>query len=182
MEFANSTHAAIFVFSLVLGLIFGFLYDIIRIIHILCGTLSYEGGKTRQTRGVIPSVVLGVGDLLYMTAVTAVFSVFVYYVNNADFRMFMAIGAAIGFALYSLSVGRLVMLVTGTVTNAIRAAIRWAIVKPAVFVAGKTRNLLVFLWRHTFGRAVNALRERFRAAKTEKIRKQFGKDIRFSDF
>ena len=162
-----------------MGLIFGFLYDIIRLIQILCGTVSYSGGKVRAADGVIPSIALGAGDLVYMLAVTVMMSLFVYFTNYGDFRLFMAVGAAAGCALYHLSLGRLVMLVSGTVTNAVRTAIRYAVVIPAGFVMRQTCRLLRFVGRNTFGRAAHAAADKIKSIRTEKIRKRFREDIRF---
>lgn len=176
---SNTTYVEIFCFSLVLGLIFGFLYDIIRLIQILCGTLSYSAGKCRQADGVIPKIALGAGDVVYMLAVTVMFSLFTYVTNYGDFRGYMVVGAAIGCALYHVSLGRLVMLVYGAVTKAIRTAVKYVIVIPIKFLAKQIRRMLSFIGRNTVGRAAHAAAEAIRSHKTEKIRKQFRDDISF---
>ena len=143
--------------------------------------MSYSGGKSRAAEGIVPSILFGIGDLLYMIAVTVMFSILVYYMNNADFRWFMAVGAALGCAGYHMSIGRLVMLVSGTVTNAIRVAVKYAVVIPVVFVAKLVWKCISFIGRNTVGRAVRAAADGVRSVKTEIIRKQFKKDILFSD-
>ena len=80
-----------------------------------------------------------------------------------------------------MSIGRLVMLVSGTVTNAIRVAVKYAVVIPIVFVAKLVWNCISFIGRNTVGRAVRAAADGVRSVKTEIIRKQFKKDILFSD-
>ena len=49
--------------SFILGLIFGASYDIIRINHILCSIVSYDGGKRKTKRGVVPFLILFFTDL-----------------------------------------------------------------------------------------------------------------------
>ena len=143
--------------------------------------MSYSDGKSHAGDGIISSVAFGVGDAVYMLCVAIMFSLFVYCTNNGDFRMFMAVGAAIGCAAYHVSLGRLVMLVSGTVASAIRIAIKYVIVIPSVFIVKCCRTALAFVWRNTVGRGVRAADGLIRSAKTEKIRKKIKNDIRFSD-
>lgn len=181
MLFFNTTHVEIIVFSFVLGLIFGFLYDIIRISEILLGILSYSGGKTHMPADVMRLVFSGVFDTVFMLFVAVSSSIFVYLVNNGDFRAFMAVSAIAGITAYHFTLGRLVMRTAGTIVSAIRVAIGYVIVIPARFVWRSARRAFSFIYRHTLGRLLRAAAECARGAKDAKYKDQLKTDIRFSD-
>lgn len=181
MEFYNTTHVEIIVFSSLLGLIFAFLYDIIRIVGILCGVLSYSLGKTQITDRRAAYIMVGVGDAVYMAAVTVMFSLFVYFVNYGDYRWFMLAGAAVGFAAYEASLGKLVMAVSGTIVNGIRIAIRYVVVIPLAFVWRTARKAVLFVGAATVGRLIIAVRNMLGRRKTERMRRQLKNDIRFQN-
>lgn len=179
MEFYNINHIKIVVFSLFLGLIFGLLYDIIRIIHILAGTMSYSTKKREYREGIVPSILLGIGDALYMIIVTLSFSLFVYFSNNGDFRWFMAVGCAVGCALYHATLGKLVVMVSGTVANAIRTVIKYVVVRPAVFIGRIFIKIMLFVGRNTVGRLVGIIKNAALSLKTERARREIKQDIKF---
>ncbi len=180
LEFTSTEQIKIVVFSFILGLIFGLLYDIIRIVNILSGVLSFSDGKTEQKKGAFPYAALIFSDGAYMLAVTAVFSVFVYAVNNGDFRWFIAGGCALGCAAYHATLGRFVVLVSGTVANAVRTAIRYAVIKPVKFIVKCLCRAAVFAWRMTVGRIFGLVRTAARERRARALLGKIKKDIRFT--
>lgn len=165
--------------SFILGLIFGGLYDIIRIIHILCGIASYSGNCVMK-RGKIPFVLFFVFDIVYALVTTAVFSVFQYWRMNGQFRLFVLVFAVIGFVVWHCTVGRGVMMLSETVANFVRVLFRKFIVLPIRFVLKFLRKSGRFLYRHTAGLVINRVVGAYRWVRSNRIRKMLERDIRFS--
>ena len=67
MEFFIEKQILNIVYSVILGLIFGAIYDIIRIIYVMCGIASYRGGRVSMKRGAVPFVIFALFDLSVFT-------------------------------------------------------------------------------------------------------------------
>lgn len=174
MIYTNANSVKNVVFSLILGLIFGFLYDIIRTVDILMGVLSFSDGKSGYKSGFWPAFLLFFTDTLYILSVTVVFSVFLYAVNNGDFRLYIALACACGCAAYHATVGRLVVPLTGSMAKGVRIAVQWAVIRPVAAVAR-------FLWRITIGRASELIRWRVAVRRDRRVREKIKKEIRFGE-
>ncbi len=167
--------------SFILGLIFGASYDIIRINHILCSLVSYRGGKRRMKRGAVPFLLVFLTDLIWMLLVGAVFSVWVYRVNDGRFRWFIAAGAAAGFAVWHATLGRLVLAFAEAVAAFVRRLLRLLVLTPLLWIVRGAGICARFLWRATGGRVL-AAGKRIRAIRhTERIRRAFGQDLSFGE-
>lgn len=129
---------AIFLFSIILGAVFGVFYDVIRILRLMrpnnkkakSKPKNDNNGKQKNVRLSIVragTVLTFVGDALFLSFCGVVFSVFVFYTNDGVFRGFMAVGAIIGFSVYYFTVGRLVMLVSEKIITAVRRAVAFAV-------------------------------------------------------
>lgn len=148
-------------YSLILGLIFGAVYDIIRLIHIVCKIASYSGGQKFSRKGVLPFFAFFLFDLIYVFVVGVSFSVFVYWANNGDFRWFLMAGAVLGFVLYYFSLGRVVMFFSERLVRLLRRVAYYTVWVPIRF-------LLRFLWRtwlwiygHTLGLVIDSALEKY---------------------
>ncbi len=177
MEIFIEKQLAATAYSFILGLIFGGLYDIIRITHILCGIASYSGEKRGMKRGVLPFTLFFLGDAAFALAVTASFSTFLYWQMNGRFRWFLLVGTVAGFAAYYHTAGRAVMTFSEAITCFLRLVAAWIIVKPAKFLGKLLRKITRFLYRYTLGRLLRLLRRTVRAIQSNRIRKTFGKDV-----
>ncbi len=177
MEIFIGKHLQVAAYSFILGLIFGGLYDIIRISHILCGIASYTGEHRGMKRGVLPFLLFFLGDVAYTLTVIAVFSVFLYWQVNGKFLWFLPMTVLAGFAVYSHTVGRIVMAFSEAITRFLRLAALWLVIRPAKFVFHLIRRIFSFVWRQTFGRILQALRKSVRAVHAAGIRKKFRKDV-----
>ncbi len=171
-------------YSFILGLIFGGLYDIIRIIHILCGIASYapvreDTDGSRMKRGRLPFCLFFLCDAVYMLTVTAMFSVFQYWQMNGKFRLFLLLSALAGFAVWHATAGRLVMIFSEAIVRFLRLAVLWTVVKPVRFLLAVLCRFLMFLYRQTAGRMVCLVRRNVRILRAAGIRRKFEKDIGF---
>ncbi len=170
----------VIVYSLILGLIFGGLYDIIRIIHILCGIASYSSENAGMKHGKLPFLVFFLCDAVYMLTITAIYSVFLYWQMNGIFRLFVLLSVVVGFILYHNTAGRVVMFFSEAIVRFLRLAALWVIIKPVQFLIGIFKRALLFLYHQTVGRFVALIGRGIRHARSERIKKSFKKDIYFT--
>ena len=167
------------VLSCILGLIFGAAYDIIRIVHILCRLASYSGERRGMREGVAAFWAVFVLDALTMLVFGAAFSVFVYAVNDGQFRWFLGAGAAAGFALYHATVGRVVMFFSEKIAAGLRWLFRTLILRPLTWLGHRAGRLIRFVGRATVGRLIRGIRRIGRDARTRRHTQALQKDLRF---
>ncbi len=96
MSISISLQAIRFLMSCALGLILGFIYDIIRIF--------------RRNFG-LGNVLTIISDILYSITVLLLYGLFVLVVCEGDIRAFLFIGASLGMILYFLAVSQAVIKV-----------------------------------------------------------------------
>jgi len=167
------------VYSLILGLIFGAIYDIIRIIHILLGISSYSGEKRGMKRGTLPFLVFFMLDTVFVITVSAIYSFFNYVVNNGAFRVYFLIAVCVGFFVYYSTFGRIVMFFSETLVTFLKRMIFYTVVIPARFVLRLVMRVVEFAYRNTFGRLICILVRLFGLYRTDLIRRHLVRDIRF---
>ncbi len=163
-------------YSVILGLIFGALYDIIRVIHILCGIASYSGEKKGMERGKVPFILFFLTDSVYMLFVTLLFSFFVYWINSGVVRFFILFSVIVGFLLYILTVGRVVMVFSEAIVKWIKMIIRYTVFIPAAFVCKIIKCVVLFVYRHTVVKLFQFLRRVRLERRTERYRKLLKRD------
>ncbi len=166
-------------YSVILGLIFGIFYDIIRIIHILCGIASYSGENVGMKRGKLAFFVFFVLDIAYMLAVTAFYSLFVYWSYSGSFRMFMLIAAILGFVIYYNTAGRVVMFFSEAVVRFLKLVFRYTVAVPIRFIWRVSSRVLSFVYGSTLGKGISALHGLIAGCRTELARKSLARDVRF---
>ena len=169
-------------YSIILGLIFGAFYDIISIIHILVGILSFSE-KSRHPdrifrRDRAARILFFVTDFAYMIAVTLILSVFLYEFASGDLRMYLLAAAAVGFALYRCTAGRLVMALSETIVRVIRMVFNLLVIRPVRAVLVLIGILSGKLYRHTIGVLIGILRERYGMHRLECAKKKLAQEIR----
>lgn len=125
--------------------------------------------------GSVPELILiNVFDVLYSVFAAAAFSVFIFHFNSGHFRWYIFLSSVAGFALYRLSIGRLVMLCAGYTAGILRVAFGfflWLLLRPAVLLFRLIKA------------AVSPVAERVRLLagkkRTERIRKRLPTQVRF---
>ena len=178
MELFLGKQLEVVVYSFILGLIFGGLYDIIRIIHIMCGIASYTG-EGRRKSGILPFFLFFLCDAVYMLIITATFSVFLYAQMSGTFRLFVLLSVLAGFAVWYATAGRLVMACSEAIVRFLRRTAYWMLWIPVRFLLGILRKIFVFLYRQTAGRILRTLRNRVRHHRSEFICRKLKKDLCF---
>ena len=119
-------------------------------------------------------LLVNIGDILYSLFAAAAFSVFIYWFSMGRFRWYLLLCTVVGFALYRLSLGRLVMKCLGWIAGAVRSlteAALWLCVRPFVLLKKGVKAAAVPVLSRI--RYINNIR------KTGKIRKRLCETVRF---
>jgi len=125
MEISLAHQFTVAVSSVILGLISGLIYDIVRIARCILG-IRYEKALPsglRSGKGVnkiYESVIIGFTDVAYFIIVSVIVSVFVYFINSGRIRWYIYFFAVIGFIIYYFTVGRIVISLSSIIAYGIR--------------------------------------------------------------
>lgn len=148
--------------ALALGVVLGAVWDIVRIIRVIFGVSSY-GKQPRRfplykrgvkdvfsaKRGKVFSYVfVAVTDVIYFTAASVVFILFLYVFNYGIFRWFIFIACIVGFLAYYNSLGRAVILVSTGIADYVKLFLNLLIFVILYPVKLSTR-LIVLILRKT---------------------------------
>lgn len=177
MEFFNEKNIINIVYSVILGLIFGGIYDIIRIAYVMCGIASYSGDTPHFKKSRIAFFLFAVLDLITVLVFTAVYSFFDYYVENMTFRAYILLSAIVGFVLYRKTAGRLVMMLSEWLANIIKKIIVSFVVQPLVFVAHCIERVGLIICRHTVGKLIVSIGAVIASHRTYNVLRTLKKDI-----
>ncbi|MBQ1244393.1 MAG: spore cortex biosynthesis protein YabQ [Clostridia bacterium] len=134
MYVSMSELSLVLLYSLFLGLFLGCAYDVIRLSRIAVGvryknvsetpfdfsSLRIVGryikkGDAKEKRGNFLSVFICIGDILFFVFAAICISVFTYHFNSGEFRFFILFGAVLGFLLYYLTLGRVVLYLSSKI-------------------------------------------------------------------
>lgn len=133
-------------YSVLVGIAFGIMYDALRISRILLGLrkssiptfakvkfplIGYLPEKNKTPPGA--GVIVFLGDILFSFVCIFVFLVFVFHANFGDGRWFLITGCGLGFFLYFATAGKAVMKISGNAAYLIRIAtayILWLLTLP----------------------------------------------------
>ncbi|MBQ7922329.1 MAG: spore cortex biosynthesis protein YabQ [Clostridia bacterium] len=164
--------------SFILGLIFGAGYDIIRIIHIICGIMSYSGDRTIQ-RSKTSFVLFLLFDSIYMLLITFSWSVFLYHYNHGVFRLHLFASCICGFILYYQTVGRVVMRLSEWIVRLIKTVVNVLLIRPVKAVVFALWKLFCLIAKSTIGRLINTIHILNRQAYMRKIKRKMPEYLKF---
>ena len=165
-------------YSIILGLIFGAIYDIIKIVHVSCGIASYTGESRGMKKGVVPFLLFLLTDIFYIFPVSCIFSVFLYAVNKGGFRFYLLAGVIGGMFLYQNTFGRLVMFVSEAIVRFLKRLFTLLLIRPIRYVLGQILKAFVFLGRHTSGKLLSLFKRLTAVTYTEYTRKKLEDAVR----
>ncbi len=187
MEFFIEKQLLNIVYSVILGLIFGGIYDIIRVVQILCGIASYSDGMivmkpVRHGKRPTPAFfIFLVTDFVFMLTVISVYSFFNYWAEYGRVRFYLMFAAAAGFYIYYNTAGRLVMLCSDFIVRCIRWVFMTVVIRPVRFILKLTERALLFIMNHTVLLLLRRIADGFRQRKTNGYLKQLADDIKFCE-
>lgn len=103
------------------------------------------GSRSRAWR-VICGILLFFEDILFFTVCGCSISVLIYYTNDGKFRLMAVVGVFVGFLLYYLTVGRLVLSAARFICFAVRAVLTYVIlafVTPFAYLLKAVRSAVI---------------------------------------
>jgi hypothetical protein len=138
MEVSFSEQINVALMSVVLGLAFGAIYDVVRIFRTLLGVSYVNKFSDRLKKVKLPFIknpynfqkskrkiaenfMVFLTDMAYFLVITAVMTVFTYHVNSGIVRWYIFGGAIVGILLYYVTLGRLIISVSECIAFFIRA-------------------------------------------------------------
>ncbi len=171
----------IFVYSIILGLIFGGIYDIMRILHIWCGTMSCSRENRGMKKGKFSFCLYFLLDGCYVLIVTCLFSVFLFAFNFGEFRLYLLFGVTVGMGVYLMTVGRLVMFFAQRITDFVKKILWLVLFRPLWYIIRGMGRLGRFVWMKTGGACIKAVRRRMDVLHTERVRRCLVRTLSFSN-
>ncbi len=149
-------------YAVILGILFGAAYDVIRISRVFLGVSTY-GEKARFNRiynntfkdmldfkriSILDGVFVFTGDLIYSLFVTVSFVLFLFAFNYGIFRWFILVCSVLGFFAYYFTVGKLIIYFSKELSDLIKL-----IVNLIIFVVLQPLKLIIvslkYVYRHT---------------------------------
>ena len=113
--------------ALFAGVFIGAIYDVFRIIRCAFFIFLMENDKKNQkkpgNRNFFEIILQIILDLLFSIVYTIIIVLLVYYLNNGFFRLYIALFAAAGFAVYYFTLGRLVMKISDVIIHFIKLSV-----------------------------------------------------------
>ncbi len=105
----------------IVGSLFGILYDVVRVIYILSGIDPHESKK----RNVVSKLLILLFDLIYMLIVTVVFAVVLYALAFGKFRVIFGISCIVGFLIYNKTLSKIVINIIRKLASLLNSAAKW---------------------------------------------------------
>ena len=186
LEVSFAAQVRAFFAALLLGVILGILYDAFFILRALLGAHTGKRGKTRLAKRQYPLLpsdflkrekgragrgaelaITAILDFLYAILFGFLLLLFTYWQSEGVFRLYYLAAAALGFAAYYLTLGRLVASCSAAIIFLVRLVLAylWLFVRvPLVKLFFLLRRVLfsLFLWLFSplYGSLVMAKRKR----------------------
>ena len=129
MEVLISNQISTLIYAIILGLIFGVAYDIIRICRIFLGIryvnrfteklsqknlkfIKNPANKEVKKGEKYQEVILFITDILYFLIITPIFAIFLYWKNDGIVRWYSVFGVSVGFLIYYFTIGRFIISIS----------------------------------------------------------------------
>ena len=135
----QSRLAQMLVYSFVLGVFLGVVYDFFRIRRLIFYCEKNTKANTsifHRQRRLVEEIVIFIEDVLFWLISAVAMCIFIYYINSGRFRGVAIFGAVIGFFVYYKTIGKVVMLLSGCIINFLRASFR-LLIRFTLYPVGK---------------------------------------------
>lgn len=169
-------------YAVILGVFFGALYDVVRIIRVFLGVTS-NNGRSRinklykgnfknylnfRSNKAFNYIAVFLGDLIFFSLVTLCFILFLFRFNYGIFRWFILLSSVLGFSVYYFTVGKVVMLFSRELSELIRLTANFII-----FVVIQPIKLILRLLKAVLRRTVKPLFIRIKCAIDMRRKKRY---------
>jgi len=112
MEISQSVYGIIFIYSVIIGMALGVIYDVFRIQRI---TMRVS---------IIKDIIIFIEDILFSVTAAVIIIIMIFHVNHGRIRWFALFGSGLGIVLYYNTIGRIVMLCSEKIIAFIQYCIR----------------------------------------------------------
>ena len=141
MEISMTALALEFLYSIILGVFLGVIYDVIRLLRVMWGVHKKSEIETNEIPNFIRRYIrlpkkklakkkngmlfVAVGDILFFVFSACAFSIFTYYFNDGVIRGFALFGMTLGFFVYYFTVGRMVFFLSLQIVIFVKRAVSY---------------------------------------------------------
>ncbi|MGN1128475.1 MAG: spore cortex biosynthesis protein YabQ [Candidatus Flemingiibacterium sp.] len=146
---------ATLLYSLIVGAALGALWDIIRVPRLMLS-------------GRFELIAAFFGDILFFTLAGITMTIFVFETCYGLARGYALFGAAAGFIVWRLTLGRLTLIACRSINRLIKKFARFVLGKILLPSARAIGRLFAGLWRLTLGRLASALKNRWKKARNKR--------------
>ena len=161
--------------SFLAGVALGVLYDIVRILKMLCGVrysrTNVKGGAAVK---VVAYIVTFLTDVIFWITVGVVSILLMYGIGGGIFRGVTYVGLAFGMLIYHFSIGRLMLKVSEWTVAWLQRITRRALcvlIKPITLA---TRGIIL-LFHLTIGRIIGKIKEK-NARRRDRVKIEIGEE------
>lgn len=168
IDLSQSELAALLLRSILCGVFFGGIYDIIRSVKMLCGVRygESEEEKTPAGRRVVIYTVTLITDIVFWVCAGCA-AILLMYSSGGFFRGMTFVGMTGGFLIYYFTLGRLVLKLSRRVTSFLKKIIRRAAIL-AVKPIKKLLDGIISLYHLTIGKIIDKIIEGSKKKREEK--------------
>lgn len=158
-------------YALIVGIALGVLFDLFRISRVF---LSVPTGKraARMLSDTVLTAVSFIEDITFFTVSACTLVLFLHSTNQGIGRGYLIFGAAVGFALYLVTVGRLTRLISAAVSRMLWRAVRFMILKMICPLLRFIRICGTRIYNLTAGRLIRACLTVYGKRKTDRIEQE----------
>ena len=145
MWFSTAEHFRVMLYSVIIGVLLGVIYDIVKISRVMLGISAYSETskklasislpliknrstlKKRSKSSMYSIIMLFLGDIVFSLICAAIYSVFLFHAIRGLVRWYFLLASAIGFFLYYFTVSRIVLNLIEVLFFCVKTAIRYLI-------------------------------------------------------
>lgn len=131
MEVSRDWQVQTILFSFVLGVIIGIIYDVFYVLGLILGVKEGEiridslkkiiAFKKKGKK--LDFVIVFVLDILFFIVITPLCAVAIYLLNKGILRWYISLGTILGFLVYKHTVSKIVIQISSVITMLIKALI-----------------------------------------------------------
>lgn len=128
MWFSVSEHLIVTLYSFVVGIGFGAVYDIIKLSRCLLGIGNYSfasqiflkinipfikpisHGYPSKIKGIYSDIIVFIGDIIFSLICAGIYSLFLFHAIRGQVRLYFIVASAVGFFLYYFTFSRFVIV------------------------------------------------------------------------
>lgn len=145
MEIIQSHYPSMLLCSLLVGIALSAVWDIFRIIHIALYPVSCN-----KSFLAIYHAVIFIGDITFALISALTCTVFTYYINDGRIRLITLLSIAVGFIIYRLTIGRVILFLSDRIISFIYKVVHFVLMHTLYPVFKLIHHLFFILWQRAY--------------------------------